>query len=154
METQIEGVETVAFQYREVPGGIETDGFEITVEANIQWSDEEELFRAVTEVRIYPDIDLDPHENVPVADLSPNELSKYELCTLVTGVIFEPENYDRLTNGGEPDIPTFMASQMTHIGVETTRGVLAEKIRGTYLGGVSIPKTSIDLIKERLLEQE
>lgn len=150
MESQIESIETIAFQYRRVPGDIEANNFEITVEANIQWSNEEELLRAVTEVRIYPDIDLEEREKIPESDLSPGELSEYELCTLVTSVVFEIEDYERLLNGGDPDIPIPVVSKMTHTGVETTRGILFEKIKGTYLEGVMIPETDVNIIEEEM----
>lgn len=151
-DVELVGVETLSFIYREPPSPLEVDQFNVSTNVQLEWSDDAERFRTVTSVHATPRIDTGSFEVPEEIDLEVEELAEFELCFLANAVIYEPDDYGDYLSDGKPDFPYSMVVTMSQVSVDTTRGVLFEKLRGTYLDTLLLPYVDVEAMTEDLAE--
>jgi len=95
-------------------------------------------------MHVTPKLDTESFEVPEEIDLEVEELREYELCVLANAVIFEAEKYSDYISDGELDLPSSTVISMSQVSLDTTRGVLSEKLRGTDLDNLTMPFIDVD----------
>ncbi|MEM3091529.1 MAG: hypothetical protein QXD05_00125 [Candidatus Pacearchaeota archaeon] len=71
------------------------------------------------------------------------ELSKdnYKLCELITRISYEIKELEKLQKSDDKEInlPDIFVTTLISISISTTRGILSEKTKGTFLEGAYLP---------------
>lgn len=136
VDLQIAGVEIYGFAFRHLPENIFVDQYQIQADLTFQVDASFEHLRVLLWVRVHPEDEALPAEKR-------EEFSDYPLAKIDTGTIFTSEGLDRIIDEEKPLPPHPVLKEISQVAIDTTRGVLIEKLRGTHLEGAIMPLIDI-----------